>query len=383
MTHEEAVLHARTLTSAIRERAAEAERMRRQPDETIREFVDTGITRLLIPASWGGYELSFDTFVDSILEIAKADGSAGWCYSLFIIHPWFLALFPYEAQHDVWSSNLDALLATSFIPAGRTTHVEGGYRLTGNWPWSSGIDCCSWAMIMGLVIPDADGGKPEQRLFLVPQSDYEIVDTWFVAGQKGTGSKNVVVKDVFVPEYHTVLFSDLVAGKAPGTHIHSGPLYRYPLTAIFPASLATPILGTTIGAYETWCKEMHSKIMTYTRQKVAEFPHVQIRVAEIAAEIDSAHLLLRRILDTVCTGDPLSTKILARNQRDYAYIARLCVRAIEQIFLASGGGANYESHPLQRYWRDVHAMVGHTVLNFDRAGEIFGRAELGLPDKPH
>jgi 3-hydroxy-9,10-secoandrosta-1,3,5(10)-triene-9,17-dione monooxygenase len=382
ITHEGIQARTRELLPAIRERVIEAERMRRQPNETVKAYVDAGLIRTLLPARWGGYELSYDTFVDSVLEIAKVDGSAGWCYSFFLAHAWFLAFFPEQAQRDVWSENPDALLATSFIPAARPVRVDGGYILNGNWPWCSGIDNCSWVMLNTLLMPTTEGGHPEPHFMLVPRSDYEIADTWFVAGQKGTGSNTVVLKDVFVPEHRTVNFPDMIMGKAPGRLVNPGPLYSCsPLEATFTAALVVPVLGATMGAYEVWRDGLPSKVTAFTREKVIELPHIQIRVAEIAAKIDAAELLLRRALDVVRPGTPLSPEVAVRNRRDYASITRLCIEAIEQIYLASGASANFESNPLQRYWRDIHAMAAHAVLNFDNAGEAFGRSALGLPPK--
>lgn len=382
VTHEEILVRTKQLIPAIHERVIEAERTRRQSDKIVKAYVDAGLIRVLLPERWGGYELPFDTFVDSVLEIAKVDGSAGWCYSLFLAHVWFLALFPEQAQRDVWSENPDALLATSFIPAAKPVRVDGGYILNGNWPWSSGIDNCSWAMLNTLLMSPTEGERPEQYFMLVPRSDYEIVDTWFVTGQKGTGSNNVVLKDVFVPEHRVVKFVDMILGKAPGTLVNPGPLYRPPMSAALPTCQAVPVLGATMGAYEIWREGLRSKVTAYMREKVAELTHVQIRVAEVAAKIDAAELLLRRALDVIRPGTPLDREDVARSHRDYAYIARLCVEAMEQIYIASGASANFETNPLQRYWRDVHAMASHMVLNFDYAGQVFGRCILGLPPKP-
>ncbi len=383
MTDEEAVLRARALAPAIRERAATAEVQRRQPDETIEDIINAGLVRLLTPVRWGGHELSFDGFVDSVIEIAKADGSAGWCYSFLIIHSWVMATFPEQAQREVWGNNPDALLATSLIPAGRTVRVEAGYLLSGNWPWSSGVDYCEWNMLAGLIMPNASGEHPEPRIFLLPRSDYEILDTWFVAGQKSTGSKNVVVKDAFVPEHRTIRLTDIREGRPPGSAVNPSPLYQLPLISAFPSALASPILGATIGAYETWRNASHNKCTMYSREQVATLTHQQIRLAEVAAGIDSAHLLLKRTLDVLRRGSAVSLEERVRNRRDYAYVAHLCVQATQRLFLASGGGANYESNLMQRYWRDVHAMSAHAGLNLDAAGENFGRLELGLPLNPH
>ena len=383
MTYEEAISRARALAPAIQERATAAETQRRQPDKTIRDIIDAGLVRLLTPRRWGGHELSFDGFVDSVIEIAKADGSAGWCYSFLNIHSWVMAAFPEQAQREVWGDNPDALLATSFIPAGRPVRVEAGYLLSGNWPWSSGVDYCEWNMLAGLIMPTASGEHPEPRIFLLPRNDYEILDTWFVAGQKSTGSKNVVVKDAFVPEHRTIRLSDIREGRAPGSAFNPSPLYQLPLISAFPSALVSPILGATIGAYETWRNLSQNKSTMYSREQVATLTHQQIRLAEVAAQIDSAHLLLKRALDVLRRGGAVTLEERIRNRRDYAYVAHLCVQAMERLFLASGANANYESNLMQRYWRDVHAMSAHAALNLDAAGENFGRLELGLPLNSH
>ena len=197
MSAQEVMSRAKALAPLIGERVASAEAARRQSDETIQAIVDSGLVRVLLPKRWGGYELPFDTLVDSVLEIAKIDGSAGWCYSFLLIHAWFLAQFPDAAQRDVWDSNPDTALATSLAPAGRFTKVDGGYVLNGRWAWSSGVDYCSWNMLAAL--PVTMDGPP--RVFLLPRSDYTILDTWFVAGQKASGSKDVAVQDAFIPEH--------------------------------------------------------------------------------------------------------------------------------------------------------------------------------------
>lgn len=379
MTHEEAVARARALVPAIRERATAAETQRRQPEETIQEIIDAGLVRLLMPRRWGGYELPFAALADSVIEIAKADGSAGWCYAFLVVHPWVLAHFPDEAQRDVWANNPDTPIATTFAPAGRFTSVEGGYRLSGNWPWSSGVDHCEWNMVAAL--PESMDGPP--RVFLLPRSDYDILDTWFVAGLAASGSKNVEVKERFVPEHRTLLLPDLTRGHAPGAEVNTGPLYNLQLLSAFPVALASPLLGATLGAYETWRDTGRDRYTRMSHELVAAFPHQQIRLAEIAADIAAAQALLREAIDIVRAGGPLSLERYNRARLYHTAIGRLCTNAIERLYTNSGGGANFDTNPLQRYWRDVHAMGAHIGFNFDSAGEAFGRAELGLPSNPH
>ena len=383
MTYEEAMVRAQALVPAIIERAAAAEAQRRLPEDIVQAIVDAGLVRLLTPARWGGHELGINAYVDSTLEIAKADASVGWCYSFFIMHSCMLACFSEEAQRDVWANNPDALITTSFVPVGRAMPpANGGYVLNGNWPWSSGVDYSSWCMLGGLLPPSGDT-PPEPALFLVPRNDYEILDTWFVTGLKASGSKNVLLKDVFVPEHRMVRLLEIRDGRGPGVAINTGRLYRLPLFTANAPGFVAPIVGATIGAYDTWRKASSKKVTAFTREQVAMFSHSQIRLAEIEAQIQTARLFLQDVLDGINSSHSLSLERRFRYMRDIGYVAKVCVEAVERIFLASGGSANYETHPLQRYWRDIHAMAAHASLNFDASGENFGRMELGLPHNPH
>jgi 3-hydroxy-9,10-secoandrosta-1,3,5(10)-triene-9,17-dione monooxygenase len=384
LSHAEAVARASALAPRVRELAGEAESGRRVPERLIRDFIDAGLVRLLTPRRFGGHELGLDAFIDATLEIARADGSIGWCFSFLNIHSWLMALMPEKAQQEVWGAEPDACIANVNVPAGQATPVEGGYRLTGTWPWASGIQHCGQALLAGIVPPAAGAppGPPDVRLFLVSRADFEVKDTWFVAGQRGTGSNHVSVNDVFVPEHRNMALVDVREGRAPGTKVHASPLYHLPFLPPMASSLVAPILGAAQGAYETWREGMRSRVTMYGREQVATLSHQQIRMAEVSAELDSAELLLRRALDTMRPGGLLTLEQRVRTRRDYAYAATLCVRAVERLYTASGASANFESSPLQRYWRDVHAMAVHAGINADAAFENFGRLELGLPNNP-
>lgn len=379
MTHEEALARTRALVPVLRERALSAERERRQPLETIEQIMTAGLARLLTPKRWGGYELGFDTFVDSVIEASKADASAGWCYGFLNIHAWFLAHYPEQAQRDVWGETPDVAMADSFVPAGKVTRVENGYRISGNWPFVSGIDHCEWSMLSGLL-PAVDGFLP--HVFLIPRRDYEIQDTWFVAGLKASGSKNVVVNDAFVPDHRVVNLVALGEGQAPGAALYTHPMYRHPLMALFETALTAPIIGATMGAYELWCEAIRTKTTTITRVPLSAFTHQQIRIAETSAEITSARLLMQQILDVGRSEGPITMDQRMQNHRNFGYIGQICLRAIERIYTTSGGSANYESNPIQRYWRDIHAMASHAAIYFDTAAETFGLHELGQPRNP-
>lgn len=377
LTYEEAVARARALASAIEKRAPAAEALRRQPMETIGEFVDAGLVRMLVPKRWGGYELSIDVLIDSAIEIAKADASAAWCYAFLIIHGCFLAHFPELAQRDVWTSNPDALMVATLAPAGHFKRVDGGYQLSGNWAWSSGVDHCQWSMLA--AVPESQDGPPQ--VFLLPNSDYTVLDTWFVAGLEASGSKTVEVKEQFVPAHRTILLPELMGILPPKVATNTGLLYRSPLLSMFPLLLSALLLGTTQRAYETLRDTHRNKSTAYTNEQVAGFTHQQIRLAEIAMELEAAQALHRKALDILLADERITPERHTHIRVSCAATTRLCVQAIERIYANSGASANYNTNPLQRYWRDVHAMSVHPVLNFDQAGEAFGRAELGLPPK--
>jgi 3-hydroxy-9,10-secoandrosta-1,3,5(10)-triene-9,17-dione monooxygenase len=377
MTYEEAVARARALAPAIAERAAAAEAQRQQPMETIQEFIDAGLVRMLVPRCWGGHELGIEALIDSAIEIARADASAGWCYAFLVIHGCFLAHFPEHAQRDVWTSDPDATILAALIPAGRFRRVDGGYQLSGEWAWCSGVDHCRWAMLTAL--PEAQDGPP--LVFLLPRSDYAVLDTWFVAGLAASGSKSVAVTDRFVPEHRAVLLPELMGILAPQVTTNAGPLYRRPLLSTFPVILSAIVLGTTQRAYEAVRDAQRGSVTAFTHEAVAAFSHQQIRLAEIAMDVEAAHSLHRTALAGLLADVQVSPDRHRRIRIACAAVARLCLRAIEQIYANSGASAIYDANPLQRYWRDVHAMSAHAALSFDRAGEAFGRAELGLPPK--
>jgi 3-hydroxy-9,10-secoandrosta-1,3,5(10)-triene-9,17-dione monooxygenase len=294
-----------------------------------------------------------------------------------VIHGCFLAHFPEQAQRDVWTSNPDATILATLVPAGRFKRADGGYQLSGEWAWSSGADYCQWAMLTAL--PETQDGPPQ--VFLLPRSDYTVLDTWFVTGLAASGSKTVAVKEQVVPEHRTVLLPELMGVLAPEVTTNTGPLYRRPLLSMFPLILSALVLGTTQRAYETLRDAQRSRSTAFTNERVAAFTHQQIRLAEIAMDIEAAQALHRTALGILLAAEPVSPDRHNRIRVACAATTRLCVQAIERIYTNSGASAIHNTNPLQRYWRDVHAMAAHAVLNFDQSGEAFGRTELGLPPK--
>ncbi|MFJ8063663.1 acyl-CoA dehydrogenase family protein [Psychrobacillus sp. NPDC096426] len=385
LTHEEVVEIAKTLALKVKPRFNLTEELSRQPQENIQDFIDSGLVRTMTPKHWGGYELGFDTLYETVKEISKADPSAGWCYSLLLIHSWMLAYFPEEVQREVWENDIDALIASSFNPApmNKVISVEGGYQLNGQWGFSSGIDHSDWVMVMGFVDLNPDTGAPSEVLMMmVPKEDIVVQNTWKTVATKGTGSNNILLENVFVPKHRTL---DMIAwcqrGEGPGRRINTSLLYSYPLFAAMPVSLSSSLIGASIGAYEQWRETMRSKV-NKSNEKVADFTHQQIRIAEVSATITAAEALLEKTIIRLTTGETIDIYEKLVNRRNYGYVARLCNQAVKAIVDNAGASMIYESNPLQRYWRDVQASSLHYAFNLDMLGELFGKMELGIELNP-
>ena len=383
MTPEEYLQRVRALIPAIRERARPAERLRRLPDETFDEFQGAGLFRCLQPKRYGGYELDPGTLYQAVMEIGAVCGSTAWILGVIGIHNWHLALFAPQAQDDVWGKDTGIQVSTSLAPTGTVTRVDGGFRLRGRWSFSSGCDFCQWAALGGLVPPLGDGDAPDMRTFLVPRSDYAIDDTWYAVGLCGTGSKDVVVDDAFVPEYRTHSYRDAFYLTNPGAAVNDAPLYRLPFGLVFPACISSPAIGVALGALEAFRDQTTIRISPRDRSRVAEDPFAQLALAEAAAEVTAARDRLlgnfAEAMRTVRDGTELSLAQRARYRWDTAKAVDRSVRAVNRLFEASGGRGVFLDNPIQRAWRDVHAIRAHAGNNLERAAFVFGRSEFGLP----
>jgi len=375
----ELVSRAMALAPRLRERAIQAERERNVPRETIEEYLASGLIHTMQPRRWGGYEQDHETAFDIAIELGKSTcGSSAWCLNYLSDHACMLSHFPEEAQHDVWSRDTKACIATSAAPTGKAAVAPGGYKLNGEWSWCSGLRHSQWIMIGGLVFREGDH-HPDMRLFLVPVAQLRQDDTWYCAGLRGSGSNTVIVEDVFVPEHRSVSFSSLRDACSPGSRINTNPIYRTPFIAVHSYALFGPALGLARGAYEEFVEWTKKRVLTYTQLAIAQHVPVQIKIAEISAQIDTAELLARRCLATARAdycGMTMETRVLLR--RDWNYAMKQLREAMDALIKISGSSGLMEHNPVQRCWRDVQAISSHVVMAWDVPAENFGRCELGL-----
>ncbi|MCA9627503.1 MAG: hypothetical protein KC766_07550, partial [Myxococcales bacterium] len=255
---EEMVRRAQELLPALRSRVGEADELRRLPDATIADLKRLGFFRMLQPARWGGFELDPQYFFESQWTIASACPSTAWVLGVVAVHSWQLALFPLEAQEEVWGKDTDVLISSSYAPTGKVQKVDGGYEITGRWSFSSGCDHCDWVFLGGFV--PTESGPPDMRTFLLPKRDYVIEDNWHTMGLRGTGSKDVVVDGAFVPEHRTHKFSDGFKQKSPGNELNPAPLFKLPFGQIFVRSVSTSAIGMAQGALNAFLEVARGRI---------------------------------------------------------------------------------------------------------------------------
>ena len=387
LSYEELWGRAEALLPALRERAARCEELRRLPEESLRDFHETELFRIHQPRRLGGAELEFAAVVDFSALFARACASSAWNWVNFSAHHMMLGMFPRRAQDEIWGASRDALIASSFVfPAGRATKVKGGYVLSGRWPFSSGVDPSEWNMLAGLARLD-DNAPPEQRVFLLPRSQYEVIDTWFAGGLRGTGSNDVEVKEQFVPEHMTLSVADTKGGPTPGSEVNPGPLFQMPVFALFPYMLSGVALGIAEGLIDEFSTGVRNRMGKMTGARIAEIQSTQIRLGEATAWARASRLAqignCREAQAIIETGEVPDLKTKARYRLEGAYAVDWAVRAVDVMFGLSGAAGLYESGHTARAFRDAHAVKQHFSFNTDIAGTTYGRVAFGLPsDNP-
>ena len=379
----EAMRRARAIVPILRERAARAEDARMLLRENEQLLHESGLFRFHQPRSFGGMELDFVAVVDIPAELARGCPSTAWNVGNVACHHWILGYYDPATQHEVWDANPDALIASSIaLAAGRGRKADGGFVINGRWPFSSAVDNSDWNML-AVSIYDGDGKTPvDWRLCLVPKSDYEVIDTWYAMGMAATGSKDVAVSELFVPERRALPLLRCRGGSGhPGAALSPGPLYRIPIVAASSHPLAPAALGAAEGAYELFLQTMATRAGTYTGARVADFQAVQIKVARARCLIDSARDLLRQSAIAFQAAaqrneaPDLETKL--RFRAHSAFAVNQSREAVETLWSCYGAQGLYTRDPLQRHLRDVLAISQHFSFNFDIAGAAYGLHALG------
>ncbi|NXY97059.1 acyl-CoA dehydrogenase family protein [Streptomyces sp. BR123] len=353
-----AALDAVTALAAQRAEAAEAARSL-DPD-VVRALRDAGFARHFVPAAHGGSEGGFTGIAGAVAEIGAACPATAWSASIALSLSRMAGFLPEQGRKEIWQDGPDTLVVGSVSPKGRALPKDGGWRLTGTWPYVSVVEHADWALLLGLAKrPD---GPAERRLFAVPRSDLRIERTWSDIGMRATGSHTLSVDDAYVPEELTFPAEDLTVGRAPAG---TGPGQGVPLAAVNGLFFCLPMLGAAQGALAHWSAYAADRIRDERPgQPGPARSFYEETLARSAGEIDAARLLLERVAAVADSGRKITALEIARAQRDCALVADLLVAAVDRLFRASGTAGHSEDSPLQRLWRDVHSAAGHIVLQF-------------------
>ena len=374
---------ANELVPVLRTRAPEAERLRRMPDETVADFRAADFYRALQPARYGGLELPFGVHTEFSVELARGCASSSWHAIIIACHAWVGGMYPPDAQEELWADDPTTLISTSFRPDGVTVERDGeAVRISGRWKFSSGVDSCAWAMLTVPVPPNSGGGRPEPYLALVPLSACIVEDTWYASGLAATGSNDIVVEDLVVPTHRLLPFESIRGGPSPGSAVNPGYLYQLPMYGMFSFNLVGCAIGAARGAIEALIERIRDRD-SITGARIGELSSAQLRIAESQAEIDAVMALMLRNLDEInrlgMAGEIQSLDDRVRYRRDNAFAAQLSVRAVDRIYPLLGGAGLASDDPIQRAWRDVHAIAQHIALIWDLQGGLWGAVALGQP----
>lgn len=391
-TAAELVARARALAPSLRQRAVATEQAGRVADETVRDFEAAELCRIWIPKRFGGFEMDLETGLETCWEAAKGCASSAWCLSVWQQHSWIVAHLPEQAQIETLGADVNFHIGSVLSPRGKAKKVEGGYILSGRWPFASGCDHGWWIMLGATVVDDAgkeipiDGSvygkaKSNARLLLLPMKDVANQGDWKAAGLAGTGSHSIVVKDVFVPEHRTLSIPDTVNGEAPGREIHASPLFRVPYYAFLVTSLASPAPGIAEGALEALVAGAEKRVLAPMNLLQSKMVRTDRQIGDAASKIFASRQLFlanaRRIMECGRTSAAMSVQERADCRNNVALAVDLAYQAMETIFFAAGGSSLAIDNPIQRAMRDLHAVKAHYFMDIETTRELAGMIRLG------
>ncbi len=380
----ELVERARKLAPQLKSRAYDADKARRVPDESMRELLAAQLFQILVPRRFGGFEQNFSTVLNVGLELARGCGSTAWLYCLLCNHHWILAQYPLETQEEVYGGNQHAFFPQTVSGKGGTAKpVDGGYIINGQWSFATGVDFSDW--VSGTVSLQKDDPHPlyDRLNFIARTSETEVVDTWFTSGMRATGSRDFILKDVFVPNRRVVGQADMLGGRTPGRQaLPEYVMLGAPYFSVLLSAVLGPLLGLTLRTIDDF--------VAYTKSRVgigginhANRSSTQIKLGYAQARYDAMYRVARAIFeeieDALVKGQKIGAEQKIRNRRDAALVGDECTKIVDYLICSAGSRGQTDSSPFQLIQRDVHTIRSHIVFDLEDATEAYGRQMLGLP----
>lgn len=385
LTPTELVRRTTALKPLLEEHASEAELGRRPVTSVWNAIRKTGCFYHFVPKKYGGLEFDVETFIDAMLPLAEACPSTGWVTAFCVEHNWMLAQFPERFQDEIFGGEFPYVIAPGVTaPPGQAIPVDGGFRISGRWKWGTGVMNSDWVMA-ACAVPD----DPRKRALLcaLPTSQVTVLDTWHMDGMEGTGSHDILIDQVFVPEHRTMDMNDMRAGTSHGARLYSNPIYRQPMTPFLGVTAAIGAVGAGKAATAEFQRQIRSRAVPMSTKTQADRVPMQMRLAHASSHIATAESILRRIVnwnvELAAAPEPATFEQRAFMRLQIAQAVALCRSAIESLMSAAGAGAHSRANPLQRHFRDVSVMSNHIIYDIDGAAELYGRALLGMePNSP-
>lgn len=364
----------------LREAAPTIEAGRRVPQELSDRLGADGFFRMLVPQALGGLEVQPREFAEALMTLGRGDGAAAWIVMTASTTGLVTAYLPEAGAREVLGEPAHAALAGVFAPTGQATPVDGGYRLSGRWAFGSGCENARWRLGGALVLEGERSrtlasGAPEVRSFFFRASESEVADTWRTAGLRGTGSHDIIVRDVVVPESRTTsIFTDVPA--------HEGALYRFPVFGLLATGVAAVGLGIARAALDLGLDLARSKRSRGGKKVMGESELVQVELATAEGELGAARAFMLATLDQTwalaADGATLSDSARARLRLAATHAARSAASVVDRVYHLCGGASIWDENPLSRYFRDVHVMTQHVMVSPSTLKPV-GRVGLGLP----
>jgi alkylation response protein AidB-like acyl-CoA dehydrogenase len=370
------------LAPRIAAAAQEAERLRRPVDEIWNALRAAGYFYQFVPKAFGGLEVTTDQFIDISLPIAEACPSTGWAASFCAEHNWFLAHFPEETQQALFGGDYPYVVAPVVsAPPGKAVRVPGGYQISAHWKWGTGVMHADW--IVGSALLMDDEGPPRLLSCLLPAQDAQVLDTWRVAGMVGTGSNDIVVQDLFVPQARTARFDLIAAGRGPGSRGYANPIYSMPMLPFLAMTAAISAVGAARCALGAYRERLAGHVRMGGLSSQSDKPAAQMRLGRASTMIDTAEDIIRKVgRDNVAASALEGAGQVAerlRTRAQVAYAVSICREAVALLAESAGSSAQMLDQPFQRSVRDLNVLSSHVVFDVDTANELHGRSLVGLP----
>ena len=380
------IARAEALERVLLERATRAEEARQMLPETLADFRAAGFYRIIQPRRYCGYELDFDTLFQVVVAIGSACPSSAWCLSLLTIHNWFVAWWPEAGQDIMFADEEHPLIAIALAPQGTAEKVDGGYRVNGKWGYASGVEESNFVGVAGRVTGLPEGEESPPVTVIIPKEQIEVFDDWYTLGLRGTGSKSIVCKDVFVPEHMSCVLAHCEHG-APGKDAHDNPIYQgFARTPVFAMGGTAPALGAARLMIDGYRNRLDTHKSAFLRSDHSKLIPSQIRLGRANSLYESAHGLffsaINEYMDLVNTRAEITLEHRTRYRSQSSQVLDFCVQIVDLIMADAGTGAYFDGSPMQRAFRDVHMLQSHVAMSMDNAAENYGKVLLGLDPVP-